>query len=322
MAKVANLAIPPSLLAQYIGVLRPADRYDQPGTAVQLRGTVFNPTPPDRRPITLQRARVAAAWLGARHAIGMSPRSRRDFETARVNEILARDFAAPYWAPATALYDRTQSVTPLCVLDEGGVAPAYADPARRASWCVYRDVAATYVNPPPETSPPNPSAGWFGDVQATQYQDRWYAQRRFDFSTPVSIGGAGDAPIWADIAATLALSASHRGNRMWASLTLATVSNPFYEPPNPPYERSRAFIRREFVYRLPVSPAATPWAQTITRNLALDLRHAGGAGYEADNRWLVFYIAPTPPHGRYFARNDWCRCWLAAAAAAYYAIGP
>lgn len=322
MAKVTNIAIPPSLLAQYVGVLRPANRYDQPGTAVQLRGTVFNPDPPDTRPVTLQRARVAASWLGDRHASNLSRRARQDFETARVNEILARNFAAPYWATATVLFDRTQSVAPVCVLDVAGVPPAYQDPARRASWCIYRTGLTTYANPAPNTEPPNPSAGWYGDVQATQFQDRWYAQRRFDFSTPVSIGGESDAPIWADIVATLALSASFRGNRLWASVNIAADAEVIYEPPSVGFEDARAFLHREYVYRLPIDAPATPWAQSVTHEIAIDLRHAGGGAWYPGNSFLTLYVAPIPPHGRYFARNDWCRCWLTATAAAYYATGP
>lgn len=322
MAKVTNLVIPPSQLQWYISLLRPANRYDQPGTAVQLRGTVFNPTPPDTRPITLQRARIAATWLGDRHAAGMSARARQDFETARVNEIIARVFAAPYWTAATALYDRTQSETPNCVLNVDGVAPAYQDPLRRASWCVYGKNMTTYANPAPNTEPPDPSAGWYGDVQATQFQDRWFAQKRFDFSTPVSIGGAADAPIWASIATTLDLSASFRGNKLWASINLATDAEPAYWPPDAGFEYSRAFLAREFIYRFPITAPATPWAQSVTHEIALDLRHAGGTDYTAGDKWIILYVAPIPPHGRYFARNDWCRCWLTATAAAYYATGP
>ena len=322
MTRITGLAIPPSLLAQYNKLLIPLYRYDYAATSVQLRGAVRNPPAVDTRPLTLQRARIAAAWLGDRHAATLSRRARQDFETQRVNEILARNFAAPYWAAATMVSDMTEDATPQCVLDINGVAPAYQDPNRQASWCVYRKIANVYANPAPQTSPPNPSAGWYGDVQSLVFEDRWWAQRRYEFSFPVNIGTNTDTPVWGDLSITHEMSASFRGNRLWASVTIAPLTTPSLPRYGAGFEPARAFLQNTFAYRLPIAPAATPWDQTVTRNLAIDLRWADPEKYYNNATYLVLYIAPIPAHGRYFARNDWVQVWLTTTAAAYYATGP
>lgn len=322
MTRITGLAIPPSLLAQYNKLLIPLYRYDYAATSVQLRGAVRNPPAVDTRPLTLQRARIAAAWLGDRHAAAMSARARQDFETQRVNEILARNFVAPYWAAATQVSDMTEDVVPQCVLDVAGVAPAYQDPNRQASWCVYRKAASVYANPAPHTSPPSPSAGWYGDVQALVYADRWYAQKRHELQFPVNIGTNTDTPVWGDLTITHEMSASFRGNRLWASVTIAPFTTPSLPFRAIGFELAYAFLKNTFAYRLPISPAATPWSQTVSRSLAIDLRWADPRKYYGNAAYMALFIAPTPAHGRYFARNDQVQVWLTTSATAHYATGP
>lgn len=322
MTTIINIAIPPALLELYNRVLRPRNRYDYPNTQVEVRGTIRNPVTTLSKNITLTRARVAAAWLGDRHASGMTKRARQDFETARVNEIMARSFVAPYWSSATLVSDRTENSVPACVLDVNGVAPAYQDPARRASWCVYRKIVTDYANPPAETSPPNPSAGWYGEVAATQFQDVWFAQRRLIFQFPVNIGTGTDTPFWADVSWTSDMSASFRGNKMWASVTicpLTAFSLPLYAPG---FEPARAFLKNIFMYKFPVDAAATPWSQTVTQQIPIDLRFAHPDPKYINATYCLLYVAPIPAHGRYFARNDTVQVWLDVSADAYYATGP
>lgn len=322
MTTVVNIAIPPSLLSLYNKVLRPWNRYDYPDTQLEIRGDIRYPSPYISKNITLTRARVAAAWLGDRHASGMSKRARQDFETARVNEILARSFVAPYWSAATVVSERTENAIPSCVLDVNGVAPAYQDPARRASWCVYRFINNVYVNPAPETSPPNPSAGWYGEVAATQYQDIWLAQKRYEFSFPVNIGTSTDTPYWADVSFAHDMSASFRGNKLWPSVTLCPVTAISLPKYSAGFEPARAFLRNQFMYHFPISAAATPWSQSVSSSLPLDLRFADPDQRYLNANYCVFYICPIPAHGRYFARNDTVQVWLTTTAVAYYATGP
>lgn len=322
MARVTNLVIPPSLLDSYLHLLVPRDRCDQPDESVQLRGTIYHPIQTDTRPLVLRHAREAAAWLGDEHASGMTRRARQDFETTRVNEILDRDFTAPYWAEATSVADETQSLPVTCVLDVDGVGPAYQDPLRRASWCTEYKGTTTYANPAPHTSPPNPSAGWYGDVAATQFEDRWFAQKHHYFDFPVVVGTNGTVPLWADVSVTLELSASFRGNRMWASTVLAATPAPSFPFPTAANEYGRAMIVNGFIYRLPLDPPATPWSQTIVKDFPIDLRKLYADPSYASATKMVFWVGAIPPHGRYFSRNDWCQCWLTSTAVPWYATPP
>lgn len=321
MTRIPTLTIPPSLLTAYNRVLRPHDRYDQAGISVQLRGTIKYPTAVDTRPVTLQRARAAAAWLGDEHAAGMSHAARLDFETQRTNDILARSFAAPYWAAASVLADETQDAIVSCVPDPGGVAPAYADPLRQASWCTMYYVNTTYANPPVHTSPPSPSAGWYGEVDSLFYADVWFAQKRLAYSFPVNIGSGANQPIYADLTYALEMSASFRGNKMWASVTIAPAVTDVFPLWFWPWEPARAFLHNEFMHKLPIAPDATPWSQTITASLPLDLRYANVLRSQAFANKVILYVAPIPAHGRYFARNDDVQVWLTASADLYYATG-
>lgn len=322
MTRVTSLSIPPSLLELYNKILVPTDRYDQPGEFVQLRGTVRNPITIDSRPLILQRAHAAAAWLGDQHASSMSHAARQDFETQRTNEIMARSFVAPYWSAGTVLADETQDAVVTCVPDPGGVDPAYADPIRQASWCTMYYVNTSYANPPAHSSPPSPSAGWYGEVDSLFYTDVWYAQKRLAWSFPVNIGSAANQPLFVDLSYTLEMSSSFRGNKMWASVTIAPTITNFLPPYVPPWEPSRAFLLNKFIERLPLSPATTPWSQTITTSLPLDARFANVIQPQSNANKIVLYVSPIPAHGRYFSRNDTIQVWLTTTASAYYATGP
>lgn len=322
MTRVTSLAIPPSLLGAYNKILVPTNRYDQAGEFVQLRGTVRNPIAIDKRPLSLRLARAAATWLGDQHAAGMSKSARQDFETQRTNEVLARSFVAPYWSAGAVLADQTQDAVVTCVPDPGGVSPAYADPLRQASWCTMYYVNNTYANPAPNTAPPNPSAGWYGEVAALSYQDIWFAQKRLAWSFPVNIGSAANQPLFVDLSYTLDMSSSFRGNKMWASVTIAPTVTNFLPPFVSPWEPARAFLLNEFMQRLPVAAPATPWSQTITTTLPLDVRFANAIRPQSNANKIVLYVSPIPAHGRYFSRNDFVQVWLTTVASAYYATGP
>jgi hypothetical protein len=196
--------------------------------------------------------------------------------------------------------------------DPDGVAPAYEDPFRIASWSRAYKSDLDYAEPPPLSELPQPSLGWYGDVQGGIFRDRWVTQRAERYVGISELGRQTYYPVWAKVAITQNLSASTRGNRMWGSVSISAMITDY--GPGSTYwgTRFRGMTNPDYAYRFPVSPPTTPWAETINTTHIIDASQVYPGFHAWQYKILLLRITPFAPHGRYFARNDWCRCWTTA----------
>lgn len=319
MARITGHSVPPSLaelFAKHVIVSNPyTSTYDRARADKEIMGR--NPWKTEN-PLLI-RARVAADWLTERHAAGLSPTARRDYHAARVAEIMAGQFPVEWWNPVPLVGQNVQLVTPTFIAAPNSIAPEWRDPLRQASLANYYNGATTYAVPAAYTDGAQKSPGWYADVQSTVFADRWAAQLRFNFDVNTPAGGASMRPLWARVYTRHELSASFRGNRFWASANFSPTSTATFTEPDSVYNEWRGALSRANAYRLPLSPPATPWAHTIERWHTADLiYHSRLRSISTINRFFLV-AAPAVPNGRYFSRNDWCRCWFFCTPAVYIA---
>lgn len=320
MALVQGQNIPPSLATAYGRHIRSNTSWEYTGTQSGINGQQFYGVEPDNRNYLLRQAHFAADWLAERHAPTLRGRALAEWRTPIIADILAGSFSPEYFEAGVLLNDFTQEKIPECFLDADGVDPAYADPARVASYCRYHGYTSNYVTPAPNTEPPNPSPGWFGDVQGGEFQDRWAAQRRLDYNFQSFVFTKDRRPLFIVADCQWDLSASFRGNRLWASANVMALHWNNLTTPDDYWRQAHFHPNHNWVHRFPVAPAATPWAETINRRIITDVTKRHGAKLLNNRKNISLYLAPSPPFGRYFARNDWCRCWFSSSVAVYNAI--
>lgn len=321
MAIIVGQIIPPSLQQEYAKTTRTIDSWDTAPIQAQQAYSVQHPIVYDRRSEARRDAYIAAEWIQRTNVPGLKARSKTLFIADRVAEIVAGSFNASYWSSHAPSNTYAEKRLPSCVLDVDGVAPGYQDPARRASWCTYFAFPDRYSVPAPESPLPSPSPGWYGDVQGTQWQDRWLVSLRYEHDIGTQIGDSTDTPLWIKCDLTWGLSASHRPNRMWASANISSerVLDWYFREPFGTWKSD--YIRPNYVYRLPLNAGSPPWSQSVSRSIILDVRRRGLLQAAINNAIKIqTMVTPTPPHGRYFARNDWAQCWLYATCTAYAGI--
>ena len=312
MARSSAVTVPPSLQALYARHIRQLNPHNSPLDTLVISNNVFARTPPYRRLSLLELAQASAEWLADYHDGGVSAGARREFINARKAEILAGTFPVEFWQPITKTGPWSLTYQPTWQLAPGSVDPAYADPLRIATKPNYRVNSTRVTLPPPMTGPPGASPGFYGDVQTGVYADRWQSSLQYFAQLPVTMPKRTTQKLWLKVDWSLDLSASFRGNRMWmvpaCNFRIDTV------PRWPTAEGSGfpGWIQQHRVYRLPLTPEATPWIVTSSG------RYLNELGYAYHGEWnplfdaLAVMVAPIPPHGRYFSRNDWIQCWLTA----------
>lgn len=125
--------------------------------------------------------------------------------------------------------------------------------------------------------------------------------------------------MWARIWTRHELSASFRGNRFWASANISVAKTTDFNSVETVYNEWRGALSRDNAYRLPVASPATPWVDSIERWHTADLISQTQLSGKATIDRFFLWVAPSPPNGRYFSRNDQCRCWFFAAPTVYLA---
>lgn len=319
MVKTINQTLPPSIAEAYRRVLVPRYNSINNNRSQALNSNIYH-GPPDYIPVYyMRRARNAAMYLLNEFEPNLSKAGRNSFIFARMSEILSDNFNPVYWHQLTIAGDKCSLDTPTCNLDVGGVAPAYQDPLRRASFCQYGTINQSYDTPAPEAPWPNPFSGWYGEVNATQYKDIWLAQRTFKLNSPVSLNWFHNRPIFAVLNESWDIDASFRGNRMWFSSSV--ISNWGFSWPYNSTTRypMRPHVSSLFKSRLRIPPASTPWNHVFVKKSIVDLHEAAWRYWDFNSAYIEMVACPTPPMGRYFARNDSIQCWYDVSVQAYTA---
>lgn len=319
MAKVTGTAPPPSLAALFAAHVTVSNPYNQAADIARGDQELRGRKPWATSNALLLRARETADWLADKHAAGMSLIARRDYRAARVAEILAGNFPATWWNPVPMTGQNVQMVTPSSVAAPGLILPPWQDPARQASKMNYYVGVTDYAKPADYTDGATKSPGWFADVQSTVFADRWAAQLRFNFDINTPAAGVSRRPMWARIYTRHELSASFRGNRMWASANFSPTNTSNFGAADAVYHEWRGSISRANVRRLPLAAPATPWAQTVEQWHTVDLIWHTYLRRPATLDKFFLWAAPAVPNGKYFSRNDWCRCWFFCTPAVYVA---
>lgn len=317
MAQSYNVNVPPSLQALYFRHLRQLNPHNSILDTLVISNNVFARTPPRRRLTLLELAQESAEWLARHHDGGVSAGARREFITARKAELMAGVFPVEFWeeVPTTGPWSLTWE--PSSIAAPGVVDPAYADPIRQASEPDYSGIPVEVALPAPQTGPPGASPGFFGDVQAEVYADRWYSALKHLAQLPVTMPTPTTQRLWLRVDYTMDLSASFRGNRVW--MVPACHVN-IDTTPRWPVASGRGFpgyIEQHRVFRLPLDPPSTPWATVNTGRCLEELGHAHRGEWDPASDGLGIVIAPIPPHGRYFSRNDWVQCWMTASVSVF-----
>lgn len=320
MARTTQPNVPPSQQAQYSQIITTQQPVTSPQWQTTAASTRYDQKQQPKPYPILDYAQAAAEYIQIWRATDLQGRERLDFISARKAEIMNGSFPVEWWQEQAPIYDLTARVIPTCVLDTAHVAPPYRDPLRRASWCqaYYSDMQ--YANPAPHSGLPTPSAGWFGDVQATQFKDRWWAERTWAFAGGGDYYHRHNNPFFLWIEITMDLYASSKPNNFWPSWDMV-ILNTYYSPGYYKFP-FHGTLKPKFRYRLPLSPAATPWAQTITTKMPYDIRRYEGRGSETpqNSGFIQVLLMPMPPHGRYFSNNDSCGCWFTASVRCFQAL--
>lgn len=326
MARAIDLTIPPQLQEQYLKVINAQQRTDLSDFQLSLSGRVRYPRPPDKRSFIQKRADLAAEYLALRFAKWSSKKAMVSFIRDRSNEILAGVFNTEYWIQFTNEFDDCANVDFYSSLNPNHVPEPYRDPLRRASRTSAHNVISYYPVPAPQTGLPSPSPGWYGDVQDTQYQLRYLVNRRFQFGTTEAFHYLTYRPLFVKFDWQIDAYASFRGNRIW--LYPGVRAEATRTPGNwGDYDVDHLmFLQAKDVHKIPASPEATPWAQSIARTSILDCY--------AQRRWNAYWdkdansfglrvcLSPISSHGYYFSRNDSCGAWFDCDASAYIARNP
>ena len=312
MARSSAVTVPPSLQALYARHIRQLNPHNSPLDTLVISNNVFARTPPYHRLTLLELAQDSAEWLADYHAGGVSAGARREFITARKAEILAGEFPVEFWQPIQKTGPWSLTYQPLFEAAPESVDPAYADPIRQASKPNYRVPSKRVALPPSMTGPPGASPGFFGDVQSTIYADRWQSSLQYFAKLPVKMPKRTTQKLWLKVDWSLDLSASFRGNRMWMVPACNFRIDPTPRWPTSGLRGFPAWIQQNRVYRLPLTPPATPWVVTSSGRHLNELCYAYRGEWSSQYAAVAVMVAPIPPHGRYFSRNDWVQCWLTA----------
>ncbi len=258
------------------------------------------------QPSHLALATRAAEWLTRTHAAGLSRPAQRAFYAARRLAILARDFEPDYWHIATRTRDECELADPAWCDLGPAPPPAYDDPDRQPSSCVYESVSRRYALPVGPGTETNPAPGWRGEVVDGRFRDTWHVQRGLLLTLPQAVAQDSDRPLVATAAFRIHASASHRGNRAWfAPGAIARVDNSTAR-----WDKAwaRWGLSAPYRYRLPAEQLAG-WTHTLEQTSVFDLRPlvynlSGWTGIRVHLKQLA-----APGRGRYFSGNDWVRVW-------------
>lgn len=319
MAKVTGQSIPPSMAALFASSVTMSTPYTSTFAIARADEELMGLKPIETKNKLLIRARVAADWLTLKHASGMSETAKRDYRASRVTEIMAGNFSAEWWDVVPLIGQDVQLFTPLTEAAPNSIPIEWRDPDRQASRVNYYQVPDTYAKPADYTDGVQKSPGFYGSVQEGVFVDEWAAQLRYKYQINTPIGDGLQNPLWARIETSHVMSASFRGNRFWASVNFSPTPTTDFNSTLTKYNEWRGSIARENVRRLPLLPPQTPWAQTITQWHTVDLIHHTHLRRETIIDKFFLCASPSPPNGRYFSRNDWCRCWLFCTPTVYIA---
>jgi hypothetical protein len=316
MARGTPPAVPPELAEIYSALLVCAEVKGSTDRVVRLAPTVRTARPERASPRHLVLASTAADWLAAEHAKGLSGTARAAFRAARRAAILARDFEPAYWHRAVLTREECELAYPESCAPANAPPPAYDDPDRRPSACVYDPdvIHRRYPVPIGPGTASDPAPGWRGEVVAGRFRDLWHVQRGMLFTLPFAIAHPSVAPLLAHTRMTIHAAASHRGNRAWFSpgywayawgnTARWTALCAFWET----------------TYRYPLPPEHLHgWAHTATHEAFFEPgRYLVEKRSSPLARFQLKQIT-APGHGRYFSGNDWVQVWWSGTTDLYLA---
>jgi hypothetical protein len=231
------------------------------------------------------------------------------------------------------LSDQTERATPTVRAWIKTWNPAYWDPLRQPSVCIYKYPSSTYATPSGRGTAQQPAPGWAGSVHGVQWQDDWMAQRKITFALPIQMSKPpsrviGQPPppaprpvaILADI--TIEANATVRGNRTWFSLTTAPTywHNYGWDLSNP---LMFSLWNRDdgYPYEIP-GDAQGGWVNSIERRVIRSGYHLARWSTKSNCDRCAVRIATPPSLGMYYSRNDAVSVYHHGSVALYIAKGP
>lgn len=264
----------------------------------------------------------AATWLTAAWHGGGDPATQSAFYAARFNEVVARQFASPYWAMLELESDKTGVSYPEVLPFSGTVNPAYQDPLRQPTDCQYHGYSRVYTTPVYPSFGEDKSPGWQGEVQSSKFRDLWHTTRILTFTIPLNQQNATNRPIILAMNITIEATATIRGNKVWfAPITIARVRNSGW---NPELETNTPTnFRPEWAFS-GMLPGDSVGGWSHDEAVAL-WRYGSWKWLEKQKNTgqiVTVEIGTTPSLGRYYSRNDLVTVTHDETVAVYWPLGP
>lgn len=304
MAIVNNQEVPPSLLAAYQDLLLTLKHPGIDNDKVGLHPSVRYPRPSEIETARERFASYAAGWLRDAWLPNATAAERSAFFAARRAELLAGTFPADWWAAASLVEDKTEYCVPEVGPFRGDWDPAYTDPLRQPSSCVFVNASKVYNTPSPPGTESEPSPSWKGTVIDTVWRDLYHAQRRVKFALTYAMIEKDPRPVGLRVDATISATATVRGNRNWFAL----IAQPYFHFTNTSFMTTKAAVTRwayedGYPFELP-GDAPGGWSHPLTRTLIRAAQDKAKWYGTSNLTRLTVRLSSPPSLGRYGSRND------------------
>jgi hypothetical protein len=253
-----------------------------------------------------QSAMEAAMWLSIHFPRDAQAVGLNNFQAARYQEILHRDFNPRYWQQATALPRLVELYEPSAVLDPEQDIPGWYNSTRQRSKPTYTKANSIYPEPPAGTHYPQPSPGYRGSTTSNVFYDNWLAVLLEDFQLPRTYQWNDRVPVFADVTAQWRVMT----NRRPTQIQFSTYHRPVFQNVDDPRindEKAITTHGRFYNHTHPLpAGGATNYDQTLTRPFLLDCNmsaafYSAGTG-EVSRMRLKSSVAAA--RGRYFGDSS------------------
>lgn len=252
-------------------------------------------------------AEFTADWLAGHHPTAASIQGRAAFVSSRVSELMAGIFNPDFFATAEQISNTTEYGTPYVYIPGPAQPPQFAEPSRLNSYSSFNLASSAYTTPAPGTGLPNPSPGYYGEVQGGYFRDLWLAQQRTRHVLPSVLSARAPRPIWWDISISCDARASHRYNKTMFGFRLALS---FGENGYQQYQEQKFIIytARYESNRLRFRTASTPGYNRAASWRKWEVMYTDPTGadfYTTNSKTIDVILCPQPSMGIYHFGNLW-----------------
>ena len=301
MAKIKSQSIPPSLLADYCGLLTTPKKYKKTGMTMGIKPGTRQALKPPQTSELLRCHLAAASWLVDQ----WNPHFGSQFYSDRLSEMKANVFDPQYWYTLTPIRDRTERGFPTIEAYERPVNDQYNDPLRIQSNCIYEKWSVFYDTPLDDGTLTFPAPGWQGTVIDQVWQDQWFAQRRLIYELPVIIEKDDKRPVLMGLDSQVTATATFRGNSIWFARGLWPYF--FHEAGTiaPIVNYLMTKWNKGDLYPMDlINTSNDYWQCTNTMQILRDARVNRAESILTPANRLGVIITTPPSRGVYSARND------------------